>query len=228
MADDILSYADMCQREGQNLQRGMNFTAGQNYSILLMSTRPNSPYQDRYEDGNTTLIYEGHDISRRYAGAPKSVDQPEYLPSGALTENGKFHQAAQNYRQGLQPAKLVKVYEKIRDGIWSFNGLFRLVDSFREVSGGRQVFKFRLESCSEDDAITSYQALAPGHHRLIPSSVKQEVWKRDEGRCVQCGSTTNLHFDHIIPYSKGGTSTNAANIQLLCSRHNLAKRDNIE
>jgi 5-methylcytosine-specific restriction endonuclease McrA len=43
-----------------------------------------------------------------------------------------------------------------------------------------------------------------------------------------CGSTTNLHFDHIIPYSKGGTSLMAENIQILCATHNLRKRDRIE
>ena len=39
---------------------------------------------------------------------------------------------------------------------------------------------------------------------------------------------THLHFDHIIPFSKGGSSLVAENIQLLCVRHNIAKRDRIE
>ena len=47
------------------------------------------------------------------------------------------------------------------------------------------------------------------------------------GRCVQCGSTDNLHFDHILPFSKGGTSLKAENIQLLCARYNLKKSDKI-
>jgi 5-methylcytosine-specific restriction endonuclease McrA len=72
------------------------------------------------------------------------------------------------------------------------------------------------------------QSLDIDHSRLIPSQVKLEVWKRDEGQCVKCGSKDNLHFDHIIPFSKGGSSLVAANIQLLCARHNLQKRDNIE
>jgi 5-methylcytosine-specific restriction endonuclease McrA len=58
--------------------------------------------------------------------------------------------------------------------------------------------------------------------------VKLAVWKRDQGKCVDCGSTANLHFDHIIAYSRGGSSLVAANVQLLCARHNLAKHDKIQ
>jgi 5-methylcytosine-specific restriction endonuclease McrA len=66
------------------------------------------------------------------------------------------------------------------------------------------------------------------HNRIIPTAVKLEVWKRDKGKCVRCGSQNNLHFDHVIPYSKGGSSLVSENIQILCARHNLAKRDRIE
>lgn len=65
------------------------------------------------------------------------------------------------------------------------------------------------------------------HTRLIPTAVKVEVWKRDGGQCVQCGSTKNLHFDHDIPFSLGGSSQTAANVRLLCAKHNLAKSDKI-
>jgi stress response protein SCP2 len=62
--------------------------------------------------------------------------------------------------------------------------------------------------------------------RAIPQDVKQEVWIRDCGQCVECQATEYLEYDHVIPFSKGGSnSTN--NIQLLCRRCNLNKRDNI-
>jgi 5-methylcytosine-specific restriction endonuclease McrA len=65
------------------------------------------------------------------------------------------------------------------------------------------------------------------HARIIPTHVKVEVWKRDGGKCVKCGSTTNLRYDHDIPYSKGGSSIVAENVRLLCVKHNLGKSDKI-
>ncbi|MCA8913791.1 MAG: HNH endonuclease [Planctomycetes bacterium] len=62
--------------------------------------------------------------------------------------------------------------------------------------------------------------------RHIPQSVKHAVWHRDGGRCVQCGAAQHLHFDHIIPFSRGGANT-VENIQLLCVSCNLAKSDRI-
>jgi len=61
---------------------------------------------------------------------------------------------------------------------------------------------------------------------LIPEEVRFTVWRRDEGKCVQCGSKKNLEFDHIIPISKGGSSTER-NIQLLCAKCNREKSDKI-
>src|SRR5262249_58542339 len=63
--------------------------------------------------------------------------------------------------------------------------------------------------------------------RYIPSSVKITVWRRDEGRCVQCKSREKLEYDHIIPIAKGGSNTER-NIQLLCEPCNRAKAANIQ
>jgi hypothetical protein len=60
------------------------------------------------------------------------------------------------------------------------------------------------------------------HKRRISQDVKIAVSARDGGRCRQCGSTQQLHFDHVIPVSRGGANT-VANIQLLCGPCNRAK-----
>lgn len=226
---DVISYLEMCSDLGVNLQRGMNFRLKGAESLILMSLRSGAPYADRVEESGRVIIYEGHDTARTLGGPdPKLVDQPEFLPSGRLTQNGLFLDAVRRYKLGRSEAERVRVFEKIRDGIWVYNGLFKLVDAWQETSDRRQVFKFKLEIVEHTSEIAASAFQGFDHDRVIPSAVKIEVWKRDKGSCVRCGSKENLHFDHIIPYSRGGSSKNADNIQILCSRHNLEKHDRIE
>lgn len=225
---DVISYHQMCSEEGYSLQRGMNFRVKGGMSVILMSLRKNAPYADRVEDDGNILIYEGHDLPSNLSDNPKSDDQPEINPNGTFTQNGKFHNAAQSFKQGISEPELVKVYEKIKSGIWVYNGTFKLVDSWKEKPGKRIVFKFKLEITGQDLISKVAENINDlEHNRMIPTSVKLEVWKRDKGKCKECGSTDNLHFDHILPFSKGGTSLLAENIQLLCARHNLQKSDKI-
>lgn len=228
-AGEVISYLEMCRAEGVNLQRGMNYGRGKRQSVILMSLRKGAPYADRVEDNGKVLMYEGHDRPRQQDGPdPKSVDQPMRTPRGGLTENGLFYEAAKRHAEDGESPELVRVYEKLRAGIWVFSGVFKLLDAWTEPSNSRSVFKFRLELDPEATPATP-DAREPelDQTRVIPTAVKLTVWQRDKGRCVECGSTDNLHFDHVIPYSRGGSSLVAENIQLLCARHNLAKRDQI-
>ena len=223
----IISYYELVGIEKQNLQRGMNYRCSKGHSVFLMSTRSNAPYDDEIAADGRILIYEGRDSDKRYSKNPKKEDQPRFLPSGKLTDNGKFEKAALDFKNNKRSAEIVRVYEKIKDGIWSFNGVFKLMDSYQKQVNGRSVFKFILQLTDEKikglEEVVELEADA----RLIPSEVKAQVLKRDKGKCVQCGSKEHLHFDHILPYSKGGTSRDVRNIQLLCAKHNLQKSDKI-
>jgi len=128
--DDIISYAELVAAENANVQKGMNFNIKSDYSIFLMSVRKNAPYADEWDNKTGTLIYEGHDAFSNWVKNPKEADQPLTTPYGTLTENGKFFTAAQSYKMRLvdEPHK-VKVYEKIKDGIWCYKGFFKLVDA---------------------------------------------------------------------------------------------------
>lgn len=224
----VISYLDMCKEEGVNLQRGMNFRLHGKFSVILMSLRRGAPYADRIEENGRVLIYEGHDAPKQKSGLdPKSMDQPSVNPNGTPTQNGLFYREATRYKNNKTRPELVKVFEKIHSGIWVYNGLFKLIDAWQDISVSRNVFKFKLEIVDGME-FADIEQQEIDHSRLIPASVKLEVWKRDKGKCTMCGSKDNLHFDHVIPYSKGGSSLVVENIQLLCARHNLAKRDKIE
>jgi hypothetical protein len=207
----------------------MNYRLHPAYSVLLMSVRPGAPYKDRVKDNGKVLIYEGHDAPRAPTTPdPKLVDQPTQTVTGHPTQNKLFLDAALAYKSQACPPERVRVYEKIRPGIWVYNGPFDLLDAWSERAGQRTVFRFRLELVQDAGTqIGGGPKHDVAHNRLIPTAVKLEVWKRDRGRCVECGSTDNLHFDHIIPFSKGGSSLVPENIQLLCARHNIEKRDEI-
>ena len=62
--------------------------------------------------------------------------------------------------------------------------------------------------------------------RLIPQDVMDLVWQRDSGKCVECGSNEKIEFNHIVPFSKGGSNT-YRNVQLLCKKCNRKKSNKI-
>jgi hypothetical protein len=223
MAKELIPYLEMCRRERAGLRRGMHFGLGGTYSVLLMSVQPRAPYQDRVAADGTTLIYEGHDEPRSMAVPhPKAVDQPLRTAYNTPTQNAKFHQAAQAYKLGQRSPERVRIYEKCHPGLWLYRGLFHLVDSWQESDGKRQVCKFMLVAVDVGDGDLP-PVLPRRPRRNIPKTIKIAVWERDRGKCVMCGRTDKLHFDHIVPVSRGGASSTADNIQLLCARHNLSK-----
>jgi holliday junction DNA helicase RuvB len=95
--------------------------------------------------------------------------------------------------------------------------------------------KYSSEKVSTDIATEALKLLSSvefekesnNGRQAIPSEVRREVWRRDEGKCVKCGSRENLEYDHIIPVAKGGSNT-AHNIELLCENCNRSKSDNIQ
>ena len=56
----------------------------------------------------------------------------------------------------------------------------------------------------------------------MPAAVAPGVFARDGQRCVECGSSEDLQFDHIIPVALGG-ATSVENLQILCADCNRTK-----
>jgi hypothetical protein len=61
-----------------------------------------------------------------------------------------------------------------------------------------------------------------GRRDPLPRDLRLAVWRRDGGRCRDCGTDFDLQYDHVIPVALGG-ATSVENLQLLCGDCNRAK-----
>ena len=86
----------------------------------------------------------------------------------------------------------------------------------------KQLYKQAFEELIEEGLIFNQRKSGEKSREPIPKDIMNQVWNRDGGKCVQCGSQENLEFDHIIPFSKGGATT-YRNLQLLCQKCNREK-----
>ena len=143
----------------------------------------------------------------------------------------------ERHREGLQTALDENVpFRWPQHDLFLFgNVLWRLTDDdttastdelrllfLEAVDGERRKFG-RLKSKFSEVAVVPRKL----RRESIPETVKIFVWRRDEGKCVNCGSHEKLEFDHIIPVEKGGSSTER-NIQLLCEPCNRKKSNQIQ
>ncbi len=121
---------------------------------------------------------------------------------------------------GLDNDWIFKGYRYATEGLYSEEQFKLLIfEAFDKERRHFERLKSKYESVQVGDDLTS--------RSRIPESVRIEVWRRDGGKCVRCGSRERLEYDHIIPVSKGGSDT-ARNIELLCEKCNREKSDKIE
>lgn len=62
------------------------------------------------------------------------------------------------------------------------------------------------------------------HFRKVLKPNRNRIYRRDNNKCVYCGSTKDLTLDHIIPKSKGGPN-NWMNLVTSCFKCNSKKGD---
>lgn len=87
---------------------------------------------------------------------------------------------------------------------------------------GGEFFTSNLPVEARDVAVFARQRTPELKRPGISEAVQRAVYERDGGQCVKCGSRFNLQYDHILPFSRGGSSE-ASNLQLLCSSCNRQK-----
>lgn len=110
---------------------------------------------------------------------------------------------------------------------WLFEGKFYKDTDSLDVEAVKALLltrkKLNAQRINRAKTIAAVQTLPTKIQRAkIPDDVRLLVFQRDNGKCVRCGSGTELQIDHIIPVSLGGAST-PENLQVLCGSCNRAK-----
>lgn len=156
----------------------------------------------------------------------KEIESKEYIYSVIKTdikcECEKFTEVAFSRERNprLQAMELLGSPEtclKCGDSNWCFISL----------SSNKKAAKWKCNFCNSNlllkaDSPKDKECSNGSNRQPISKDVQREVWRRDHGRCVECGSQERLEFDHIIPVCKGGADT-VRNLQLLCESCNRRK-----
>jgi len=197
------------------------------YHLALISPHPNEK----------NLFYPMQFLS------PDLIDQSDFrfIPSG---KSSKIHSFNVHFGTDATPEwtgiEINDFFKKLNDSpVHVFGGIYifqksvyyinepEIYESIENIKAFIQAkeLKWQKKIDKAKKIATQPQTTKPDR-TSIPDDVKLFVWRRDEGRCVKCGSQEKLEFDHIIPISKGGSNT-ARNIQILCEKCNREKGDNI-
>ena len=115
-----------------------------------------------------------------------------------------------------------ELYSK-RFGSWR-----KALETFVEFINSNEVEEAEEVKVEENTSQSTQESKIIFKHKTkrFPSErLKDQVLMRDGNKCRLCGITVtgdNIHFDHILAWSKGGETT-LENLQVLCETHNLAK-----
>lgn len=121
-------------------------------------------------------------------------------------------------KEALHNVSLQKLFDLSYDQLQEF----QKDEIFAALERGADIIDLDTAIKLPKDFNTASDALS----RRIAPNVRDLVWNRDGGKCVDCGSNIGLEFDHIIPLSKGGSNT-YRNLQLLCEKCNRKKSNKI-
>ena len=91
--------------------------------------------------------------------------------------------------------------------------------------------RMEKEQRERDMLLSERQRYIAEQRRIMSASMRYDVMRRDNFRCVLCGASAEdgvqLHVDHIVPLAKGG-KTEMSNLRVLCDRCNLGKGAKME
>jgi hypothetical protein len=132
--------------------------------------------------------------------------------------------------QQTQATEPVQVWRDGKRNLWQFLGDFYWDDDGLDAEDVKALVlqrKRRLEQKLQS-ARSLMRAEENGRSTRapIPTELRRAVFERDGGRCVECDSSFDIQYDHILPVAHGGATT-LENLQLLCAECNRGKGDSI-
>lgn len=189
------------------------------------------------EKGNISLWT----ITQRFGSWTSLLEKAHLMPTGTHTNISDEDLLKEVERVWLKLGKQPTT-DDIKKGISIYNlstftrrfgGWRATLETFVKYINGEIVYKKSHDTTyNKKKALTTPPTTRVQTHRTKrePSNrLKIQVLMRDGNKCRICGvecndGIHNIHFDHIIPWSKGG-ETVLENLQVLCHKCNLAKGD---
>jgi hypothetical protein len=156
----------------------------------------------------------------------------DWLKSQGNTLEDVSEEAILEYYQHLYDAgPLEDLQTRIVDEVFFL--LFLNRDLLRQFN---EMISFYILNLDSNLLTTEEKALFRRNGTLkrayIPAWARRAVFYRDRGRCAFCykdisglvSIQSQQHYDHIVPLAKGGIN-DVTNLQLLCNKCNLQKKD---
>jgi hypothetical protein len=166
-------------------------------------------------------------VASRHAVRPS---KDSVKPVGARVAGGTSAETQSNviYRVAFDADEHFKaLLDRARDLLRHKFPAGRLEDVIRE---GIRLMLEQIDPLARAPTRSRLASRKNSRTRVPPPSVKDEVWRRDGGKCVfegpdgrRCDSTTWLEIDHIVPWAVGGLSDDPSNLRLLCRAHNQSE-----
>jgi len=210
MPENFLSFLEIQDNEPQHVLGPLGFVDSTN--IKIPDNKPRDPGWDASDKARDSYRYSLEQFEKRVEQAHEKVRYQEELVSQAFN-NSEFY----IYKSNLYFFDGSDIHSQEEQKLLVKENYFRQEKKFQRLQKEIKPFE-KLEPMEKSE---SQQSREP-----IPEEVRFAVWRRDNGKCVKCGSNENLEFDHIIPVAKGGSNTER-NIQLLCEKCNREKYDKI-
>lgn len=173
-------------------------------AVTELTASIDAPSSDEFVETQALFLLQAHALAGQGL-ADAAVDRYSQMVASQDLDSGMRNEAL--YARG----SLLLAGGRRRQALRDFSEVYASNPAYRDVKA--LIAKANLKETSNSRA-------------PIPREVRDGVWRRDEGRCVECGSQENLEFDHVIPIALGGSNTER-NLQLLCEECNRRKGANV-